>query len=313
MPIGRFATVTQIYPRTSNRLSMYGRKLNPRIKEQDEATELDDMYPLRKGDALASQSKSRDRPVSSGNSILDNYADCDQNSDSFADTPISRSPTVNEPSWEALVSGSKTTQAHDQKRASSSLSRRRSLGTIMSDRRDLCELMCEAASTGNVPQLGRLLGAGADPSKKSREGQLPVHLAAAGGHLSVLKCLAMYGAKMDAMDQLGRTALHAAVLGRQADVIPFLVQSGVPVDAKDADGRTALQLAAQMAAAEKRAGESDLENVQSNKVRFSYKFGKPKAANRASVCINSRLPRTPLEALLREGASAGDVTIEPRL
>lgn len=287
---------------------MRSRRMEAELDEKDAATEMNNVYPSEKGDRLTARFGFAEMSENPLNSIVDIYVDYEQKNP-FED---SNAPSLNEQAWEALVSGNNTSRAYGLARNSSFSSKRRSLVTIASKRRSLCDMMCDAASTGDVPQVGRLLGAGADPKKKSREGFSPVHLAAAGGHLSVLKSLAMHGAKMDATDQFGRTALHAAVLGRQADVIPFLVQSGVPVEAKDADGCTAVQFAGQMEA-EERQEDLDLESRQSNKVRFSYVFGASKAAKRASTCSTSSLSNTPLEALLRAGASAGNVRIESRL
>jgi hypothetical protein len=269
-------------------------------------------YPSEKEKRLTARFAFIERPEQSVDSLLDSYVDYDQKTLPSNEASSIIAPTINEQAWEALVAGNSMSSPRRHSRNSSSSSKRRSLITITSKRRSLCEMMCEAASTGDVPQIGRLLGAGADPKRKSKDGLLPVHLAAAGGHLGVLKSLAMHGAKMNETDQFGRTALHAAVLGRQAMVIPFLVHSGVPVEAKDSNGCTALHLAAQMEAEE--GPESlDFENAQNNKVRFSYVFGASKAARRASICSVSSTNHTPLEALLRAGGDSGNVRVESRL
>lgn len=304
----------------SNRLSIRTRRTKAEIDEEKGAsTELNNVYPSEKGERLTARFGFAEPPEYSMASILDSPVNCDERRNPFKDGASSTTPTLNEQAWEALVSGSsapRSSRTHGHVRKSSLSSIRMSRTSSTSKRRSLCDWMCEAASTGDVPQVGRLLGAGADPKKKSKEGLLPVHLAAAGGHLGVLKSLAMHGAKMDATDGNGRTALHAAVLGRQADVIPFLIQSGVPVDAKDVDGCTALQLAGQMDAKEG-PEELDLETAQNSKVRFSYVFGASKAAKRVSMCSTSSMSsaplETPLEALLKAGASAGDMRSESRL
>ncbi|KAE9980518.1 hypothetical protein EG328_000253 [Venturia inaequalis] len=296
----------------SNRQSMRPRKTKAKIDEKDTSTELGVVCLSEKGDRLTARFGFAERPDDCLDSTLDSYTDYDHNINPFEDAMSSTAPIVNEQAWEALVSRNNTSRAQSDVRSSSLSSRRRSVGANSSGQRSLCEMMCDAASSGDVPQVGRLLGAGADPKKKSKEGLPPVHLAAAGGHLGVLKSLAMHGAKMDAMDGLGRTALHAAVVGKHADVIPFLVQSGVPLDTKDADGFTALQLASQMKGQDRRE-ELDLETTRNGKVRFSYMFGASKAAKRESTCSTSSLLHTPLEALSRAGASGGNVGIESRL
>lgn len=307
------ANIARIPYGLSKKFSMRSRRTKEKDIEKDTYTELDDVRSSEKEVRLTARFGFAERPENSFNSVLDSYADGDDDkTNPFEDNISSTAPTINEQAWEALVSGDNTSQAHGHVRNSSRSSRRMSLITVTSKRKSLCDMMCDAASTGDVPQVGRLLGAGADPRKKSREGLPPVHLAAAGGHLGVLKSLAMHGAKMEATDGRGRTALHAAVVGGQADVIPFLVKSGVPVDAKDAEGLTAFELASQMNE-EERPDEIALEAARNSKVRFSYVFGASQAANRSSICSASSLSHTPLEALLWAGASAGNVKLESRL
>lgn len=300
------ATMARIPFGLSNRLSIRSRRTDAKFNgqqhtENQQATD----NPFKKN-RLTSRFGFIEMAEESLDSILDSYVEDDQRENPFLESSSTIAPATNEQAWEALVAGKNMLTS----RTSGSSSKRRSLITITSRRRSLCDMMCEAASTGDVPKIGRLLGAGADPKRKSKGGLSPVHLAAAGGHLGVLKSLAMHGAKMDATDQFGRTALHAAALGRQAGVIPFLVQSGVSVEAKDADGCTALHLATQMEAKE---GWEDLESAQKNKVRFSYAFGASKATKRDSTCSTSSLLNTPSGALLRAGAFSDNARIESRL
>lgn len=113
------------------------------------------------------------------------------------------------------------------------ISRRMSMMSLDSRRQSLSSLMHSASASGDIAQVGRLLGAGALPGKKSKDGLSPAHLAAAGGHLGVLKSLVIHGAKLDVVDSDGRTPLHAAVLAEHPDLVPFLVGNGAPVDCKD--------------------------------------------------------------------------------
>jgi hypothetical protein len=297
----------------SRKLSIRSRRADEKDQSQDAWTE-NHNCPSEKEKRLTARFGFAKAPEQSLDSNPDDDVDYDQEANASDDASSTMAPTTNKQAWKALVAGNDIPTPHHHSRHSSSSSKRRSLITLANKHRGLCEMMCEAASTGDVPQIGRLLGAGADPKKKSREGLLPVHLAAVGGHLGVLKSLAMHGAKMDATDEQGRTALHAAILGRQTTVIPFLVHSGVPVDAKDSNGCTALHLAAQMEAEEGPVGLGlDFETIQNNRVRFSYVFGASKAARRASICSVSSTSHTPLEALLRAGANAGNVRVGSRL
>jgi hypothetical protein len=169
-------------------------------------------------------------------------------------------------------------------------------------RKSLADMMCDAASTGDVPQVGRLLGAGADVKRKSRDGASPLHLAAAGGHLAVLKSLIMHGARVDATDNEDRTALHRAVIGGQSSVIPYLISAGISVNAKDSFGCTAIHYAAQQSAQDS-IDVMDTEPGHNEKVRFSYVFGTPSISKRASVSSTGSNHTTPLEALLKSGVT----------
>jgi hypothetical protein len=275
-------------------------------------------YPPEKVEAdrrLTARFGFAETPEQSLDSILDSYVNAadEYHPKQYNESSSSGMPNFDEETLATLESGNRFSSTSPHSPHSTSPSRqRRSIVTIATKRRSLSEMMCEAASTGDVPQIGRLLGAGADPKKKSKNGLLPVHLAAAGGHLGVLKSLAMHGAPMDAVDQHSRTPLHAAVMGRQATVIPFLVNAGVPLDAKDADGCTAMQLATQMEAED--APETfDVENPQNNKVRFSYVFGASKAEERASISSVPSIRHTPLEVLRRAGADSVNLRVEARL
>jgi hypothetical protein len=216
--------------------------------------------------------------------------------------------TVQEEDWPLQKSGKRSSFVSPRLNPSHSHSRRRSVlsgewAFHDTRRRSLNDLMCEAASTGDVPQVGRLLGAGADPKRKSKDGLSPIHLAVAGGHLSVLKSLVMHGARLDVTDSNGRTPLHIAVITRHSSVIPFLVSHGAPLDAKDIDGYTAMQLATQQDA-ENLSDTLESEEPTQERVRFSYVFGQPEQNKRASVSSIRSINTTPLEALLRAGAEA---------
>jgi hypothetical protein len=228
------------------------------------------------------------------------------------DRPVS---AIQEEDWPLQNNNKRSSFASSRFHRSHSLSRRRSV--LSGDwsfhdtrRRSLNDLMCDAASSGDVPQIGRLLGAGADPRRKSKDGLSPIHLAAAGGHLSVLKSLVMHGVRLDTTDIEGRTPLHIAVITRHASIIPFLLSHGAPLDAKDVHGYTAMQLAAQQGAED--PADFDAEDGGPEQVRFSYVFGQPEANKRASVTSNRSTHTTPLEALAQAGAY-GEVLSNDRI
>jgi ankyrin repeat protein len=68
----------------------------------------------------------------------------------------------------------------------------------------------------------------------------PVHWAAVMGHRDVVDYLVSNGAAIDARDNAGRSPLFAAASSGQLDVVDYLLQNGADVNAADARGRTPL-------------------------------------------------------------------------
>jgi Amt family ammonium transporter len=133
-----------------------------------------------------------------------------------------------------------------------------------------------AASTGNVQQVKTLLKRGTSCSVGDYDNRTPLHLAAAGGHLGVVKLLAKQrGCSINVVDRFGATPLADAVKHKHTKVAEWLqahgattvdqrygyvlclagskgdvkqlgvfVDSGVNMSTADYDGRTALHLAA---------------------------------------------------------------------
>lgn len=98
---------------------------------------------------------------------------------------------------------------------------------------------------GNVAKASRLLDRGVDVTCL-HQGQRPLHVAAANGHLTLVRMLLSRGARADqrAGDESGYTALHiAASLGRK-EVVETLLKSRCPVDVRATNGQTALYSAA---------------------------------------------------------------------
>jgi ankyrin repeat protein len=70
--------------------------------------------------------------------------------------------------------------------------------------------LIEAAKENIVPEVGRLLRAGADVNAKNHFGGTPLHWACGGGHLPVVIELLAHGADIEAKDMDDRTPLHWA-------------------------------------------------------------------------------------------------------
>ena len=73
-----------------------------------------------------------------------------------------------------------------------------------------------------------LIQGGADPNKASRNGQTPLHWAAAEGHKDVIPILLKGGANPNKTDSTGRAPLYyARKYGRsQPDAVKFLLNGG---------------------------------------------------------------------------------------
>lgn len=84
-----------------------------------------------------------------------------------------------------------------------------------------------------------------DLEQKNYDGQMPLHLAAMNGHVSIAKLLSCFGANVNAMEgKYGRTPLHYAVERRHPAMIHFLVSHcGALTEAETYSGYTAYQVA----------------------------------------------------------------------
>ncbi|EFX89207.1 developmental protein cactus [Daphnia pulex] len=84
-----------------------------------------------------------------------------------------------------------------------------------------------------------------DLEQKNYDGQMPLHLAAMNGHVSIAKLLCCFGANVNAMEgKYGRTALHYSVERRHPAMLHFLVsQCGAQTEAETYSGYTAHQIA----------------------------------------------------------------------
>jgi hypothetical protein len=258
-------------------------------------------YPSRDSNTIDRKLAARFSFVNTSSHAIDTSAATSGEHDSMTQLH----PTLQQPDWAFPRTTKRNSFASTHPSLSHSHSRRRSMiDWPIHDhkRRSLVDMMCDAASAGDVPQVGRLLGAGADARRKSRDGSSPLHLAAAGGHLAVLKSLIMHGARVEATDSDGRTALHRAVLGGQSSVIPYLIGAGVSIDAKDCFGCAAIHYAAQQSAQEP-PHDLDTEPTSNERIRFSYVFGAPSASRRASICSTGSNHITPLDALLSAGVT----------
>ena len=107
----------------------------------------------------------------------------------------------------------------------------------------------DAASTGDVPALERLLAAGADIDAPDAHGQTGLMLAALEGHERAVAFLAQRGANLNHTAKYRLSALMLAVIRGHRWVAQTLVNAGADLSIKGAsapgfEGKTALDLAA---------------------------------------------------------------------
>ena len=101
----------------------------------------------------------------------------------------------------------------------------------------------DASSEGNIPEVKRLLKAGADVNAKDEYGYMPLLFAISNGHVEVVKVLLSAGADVNARHGDGKPPLSYAISKDKAEVVKVLLSAGADVNAEDNDGQTPLDWA----------------------------------------------------------------------
>jgi len=104
----------------------------------------------------------------------------------------------------------------------------------------------DAVRGGDLEKVKELLASGAQVDARDDDGWQPLHYAARGGHLPVVKYLIEeQGVQVDAKSTYGSQPLHFAAWHGHLPVVKYLVgERGAQVDAKDGYGRQPLHHAA---------------------------------------------------------------------
>jgi ankyrin repeat protein/glyoxylase-like metal-dependent hydrolase (beta-lactamase superfamily II) len=104
----------------------------------------------------------------------------------------------------------------------------------------------QAAEAGDLAKVKILLEK--DPAlvnSRDENGRTPLHWAARGGHLEVLRYLAEKGADLNAIDNNGVAPLHTLARSGQTEAARFLIEKGAVIDTKDPVKLTPLNMAAE--------------------------------------------------------------------
>ncbi|XP_076323123.1 uncharacterized protein LOC143232022 isoform X2 [Tachypleus tridentatus] len=101
----------------------------------------------------------------------------------------------------------------------------------------------EAAKSGDLHVIKLLLKNDRKRIETVDErGWTPIHLAAANGHVDIIKFLAQEGAHLAALDPSGYTAIHLAAMNGHASCIEILLNQGCEIENVTSEGFTPLHL-----------------------------------------------------------------------
>ena len=105
-------------------------------------------------------------------------------------------------------------------------------------------LLCASAKAGDNAKCEEYLSEGYGINIKDEQGNTPLILAAADGHLDTVQLLINREADVEEDNYGGNTALMCAAANGHLTVVQYLVDQGARLNAKDNfSGRTALDLA----------------------------------------------------------------------
>lgn len=105
-------------------------------------------------------------------------------------------------------------------------------------------MLMQAAFAGDTRLLPKGKNKLPSISNFSPEGKSPLHVAASGGSVDMVRELIMRGAKVNLATVEGRTPLHWAAWSNKPFIISLLLENGAAIDADDVSGITPLMLAA---------------------------------------------------------------------
>jgi hypothetical protein len=100
----------------------------------------------------------------------------------------------------------------------------------------------QAAASGDVVDLRRLVAKGAKVDERDADGATALHWAAAAGQEEAMRVVMELGANKEATTDDGRTLLHSAAGNGHVEAIKVLLEMSLDKDSKADSGATALSL-----------------------------------------------------------------------
>ncbi|WP_264705088.1 ankyrin repeat domain-containing protein [Wolbachia endosymbiont (group A) of Gymnosoma rotundatum] len=163
--------------------------------------------------------------------------------DKYDSTPLHRAAKeVHKDVVEALLDKGANVDAEDENGDTPfDLTTNQDIQTLLQNTDELLE----AAKSGNINEVNRLISEGASVNATDQNGNTPLHWAAKNGHEEVVESLlGKEGIDVNAQDRDNNTPLHwAAVKGHKEVLEALLEKDEIDVNAQDKDNRTPLHWA----------------------------------------------------------------------
>lgn len=121
--------------------------------------------------------------------------------------------------------------------------------------------MMQAASTGNMGLLERLLNLGADISVRADDGSTVLHCAVKAGHIEMIERILRAEAQIEVLNEKERSPLHEAVLNQDHPAATLLLRKGANVSQRIAEDVIRLGLDDTLREALDSRGDHLLEHV----------------------------------------------------
>ena len=103
--------------------------------------------------------------------------------------------------------------------------------------------LLDAAENGDLIKVKTALEKGANPNAKDKHGWTPLHWAALGSNVKIVRVLLKHGADPNAKDKYGWTPLHSVALMGRVDVVKIMLEHGADPRIADKEGHIPLDYA----------------------------------------------------------------------